>query len=885
MKKPSIKKETPTEQKWYPFFPFLIFTIACLQYVNTCSNDYAWDDALVIRDNAATQKGLAGIKDIWTKPVYIPQRNIYRPIPQTTFALGQHFFGDQPSIGHAVNVLLYGICCMLLFITLQRLLPDYHIAFALLASLLFVVHPVHTEVVANIKSRDEILALIFSLCSLFYFIKYLNQRQLLSIIAVAIFFILALLSKLNAITILAIYPLVYVFRQQNIAQQKNQIGQYAFQFQLLEKNAFPSYFSLVPAIWQPVGLIIFLVLSVIAVVFNLNSIAALCILYWSFLLWQKQDNLTISNWTIAAILLAFVGIFFSLNYSIFTGMLICIYPLIHHKKWHIQQLIPFGILAISLPIIEKPFISAAPILLILLFAYALHKGKQQWTRTGFLLLAIFPFLAMGYIKIGLFMLFLSGLAHFYNKLNTKKTITFLAALLCIIAFLELFITNTNSNNISHQIHQKLFPPKAIPDMYSEKKDIKIIKDNELDLTAINNSLVNISSIEEKYTTIAGIQLRYLGKLIFPYALVHSYGANAIPMLSWKHWMPWLSLLIHFGLLVFAAFRIFRGDPIAFGILFYFITISIYSHFVRLGPDTMAERFLFFPSVGFVIAITFFLVGLCKANVSKKPFSTTRNILFFGLFFLICTGFFIRSFIRNMDWKDNRTLASNTLKFAPNNALIHANYASEWMHVFEQNPTDPKLAHIPQDATAAYEKAIAIYPNYFNAILDLGNVYLKWGKTKLAQQTFQKGIKVNPKNPLPDYYLGLLAFSETNYNNGITQLETCQKKYAAMGKENFITDEIYQQSFMFLARCHFKAGNLPQADAVLQKATAELPTQSMFLVLLGKMYAEQGDLPNAIKHLEAALHIAPSDQSIRSLLYDYHSLLGNTEKAQEYGRPQ
>ena len=77
-------------------------------------------------------------------------------------------------------------------------------------------HPIHTEAVANIKGRDEILTLLGSLAALYFSIRsYQDQKPMLGIWA-AICFFLALLAKENAITFVAIVPLVYfVFTKAN----------------------------------------------------------------------------------------------------------------------------------------------------------------------------------------------------------------------------------------------------------------------------------------------------------------------------------------------------------------------------------------------------------------------------------------------------------------------------------------------------------------------------------------------------------------------------------------------------------------------------------------------------------------------------------------------
>lgn len=99
----------------------------------------------------------------------------------------------------------------MLFFILHNLFKEYNILFPILVTLLFIVHPIHTEVVNNLKSRDELLSFLFGLSSLYYFIK--NQENgLWKHLFLALFFLtLALLSKKTAVLFFAFIPLTLYF--------------------------------------------------------------------------------------------------------------------------------------------------------------------------------------------------------------------------------------------------------------------------------------------------------------------------------------------------------------------------------------------------------------------------------------------------------------------------------------------------------------------------------------------------------------------------------------------------------------------------------------------------------------------------------------------------
>ncbi len=190
----------------------LLFFISFIVFANTISHDYAWDDKIVIQENPRVKKGISGIPALFTK--YSSQfqydQYSYRPITLISFAIDYDLSHGSPHFSHFMNVFYYSILSVLIFIFLSSLFSKYHPIFAFLATLLFIVHPLHVEVVANIKSRDEIFGLLFSIASLIYFLNFLKKNNPLYLIGTVAFYLLAYLSKENSITLLAIFPLVFL---------------------------------------------------------------------------------------------------------------------------------------------------------------------------------------------------------------------------------------------------------------------------------------------------------------------------------------------------------------------------------------------------------------------------------------------------------------------------------------------------------------------------------------------------------------------------------------------------------------------------------------------------------------------------------------------------
>ena len=193
-----------------------IFLLACLQYANTAFFDYAWDDKLVITANEYTLKGVKGLPEIFTKRVSIPYKSEYRPLPQAFHAIEYDLFRGSPHAGHAFNILWYAFTCVMVYKFIRFALVRTGTLFSFLAAALFVVHPLHLEVAANIKSRDEIMALFFGLAAIMLLVKSMEQRRWMLSLAGTVCFLAACLCKSNAVTLLPVVLLVAWYRAKEV---------------------------------------------------------------------------------------------------------------------------------------------------------------------------------------------------------------------------------------------------------------------------------------------------------------------------------------------------------------------------------------------------------------------------------------------------------------------------------------------------------------------------------------------------------------------------------------------------------------------------------------------------------------------------------------------
>jgi protein O-mannosyl-transferase len=130
---------------------------ALLVFANSLSNGFAYDDVPIIHDNARVHQ-LADQSQIWRTP-YWPaageQFGLYRPLAIFGYALQWHAGGGEAWVFHLVNVLMHAGVSLLVLRLLLFFVP---LGAAAAGALVFAVHPVHAEAVANIVGQAELIA-------------------------------------------------------------------------------------------------------------------------------------------------------------------------------------------------------------------------------------------------------------------------------------------------------------------------------------------------------------------------------------------------------------------------------------------------------------------------------------------------------------------------------------------------------------------------------------------------------------------------------------------------------------------------------------------------------------------------------------------------------
>jgi protein O-mannosyl-transferase len=240
---------------WYTFNGFtlqaiLLVVIGLICFGNTFYNEYALDDDVIIIKNQFVQQGVKGIPAIMSSDALASFYNQYggeqqlsggryRPLSIVTFAIEQQFLDTtieadaqlltgkktvHPSAKitherHGVNVVLYILSVLLLLYFLRNFIFKEQPLIPFIACLLFLIHPIHTEVVANIKSRDEIFSFLFFMLTFIQAFRYYETKHKKDLYWALFFYLLAFLSKEYAITILVLLPMLfYIVKKDSLSK-------------------------------------------------------------------------------------------------------------------------------------------------------------------------------------------------------------------------------------------------------------------------------------------------------------------------------------------------------------------------------------------------------------------------------------------------------------------------------------------------------------------------------------------------------------------------------------------------------------------------------------------------------------------------------------------
>jgi protein O-mannosyl-transferase len=589
----------------------VLVAVVLLMYGKSVNYDFTIDDNIFYLKHNSVQKGISGIPETFmygSLEKYNGMKGLqpYRPVTLSSFAIQKQVFNNSPAKAHLINVLLYTLLVLVLFNILLKLLPAAHPLICATIVLLFTAHPVHTEVVASVKSQDELLSVLFGLLALSYAATLIKADKFSAkycVLSVACYS-LALLSKEGVFAMILIFPLAF-----------------------------------------------------------------------RLLLSQSIKR--------------------SLVYSL-------------------------------------PYLGAG-----LLFLFVRH-------------------------------LVLDGQVQNYQN------------------------------------------------------------------TIMENVLFGANGFAQVTATKMEILFHYQRLFFVPWPLSWDYSYNEVPIVDWTSVTAWVSLLLYGGMLIFALLKIKKLPVISFGIFFFLIMLAPTANLFFLNGSTVSERFLFFPSLGLIMAVVYGVASLLKINTATFTGNSIKK--FNWIFGVVIVLFICLSFIRSGDWESNFTIYKAGAADAPNSSRTNLSYGNQFIKLGDNETNRQAKIEYYTDALKYFKKSTDILPSNKDALYAIGLCYASLGNRAKAYESYQHALTYYPKHKSVLNNLGTAFFEEKKYDSAYMYFKRC-----------YNADSSFPKSSQNLAIYFFTVGNYNQAIQYASNAVRLFKYQVLSYDILSKAYKALGNEAEAAKY--------------------------------------
>jgi tetratricopeptide (TPR) repeat protein len=319
--------------------------------------------------------------------------------------------------------------------------------------------------------------------------------------------------------------------------------------------------------------------------------------------------------------------------------------------------------------------------------------------------------------------------------------------------------------------------------------------------------------------------------------------------------------------------------IAFGIFWFFITLSVESSIIPI-KDVINEHRMYLPSFGIFLAITTMLFMLAASMRNRQ--NVVETIVIYVLVFIVIVLSGV-THARNRVWKDEISLWGDVVSKSPNKARGHSNLGSAYM---EQGLVDKAIEE--------YQIAIKLNPDYSHAHNNLGIAYKSRGLIDRAIEQYLIAIKLTPNLPELHYNLGIAYQSKGLTGRAIEQYQIAIKlnsdysrAYANLGNAFMAQglvdraieqyqiaiklDPDYPEAHSNLGGAYLSQGSVDKAIEHLTIATKLRPDGETLHFNLGYIYLKKGDLEMARREFERVLQLNPQNKKAQKLL---HSIIQN-----------
>ncbi|HTM49596.1 MAG TPA: DUF1736 domain-containing protein [Bryobacteraceae bacterium] len=348
---------------------------------------------------------------------------------------------------------------------------------------------------------------------------------------------------------------------------------------------------------------------------------------------------------------------------------------------------------------------------------------------------------------------------------------------------------------------------------------------------VENPLLGAEFLTARLTAVKVIG-KYLWLLVWPAHLSNDYSYNQVPLVEWsfRTWEDWKAVIALCICLAAAAGAIAcyrRCKPVFFFIVFFFAALAPASNvFLRIGT-IMAERFLYLPSIGFAGCVVAGVYSVARRLPAAWPAAP-------AVLAAIALASGARTFARNRDWLDARSLWTSAVLSAPNSFRTH----------------------MLLGATSTHPKGL-----------------------DLALSETERGLAI--LDPLPDRLNDASSYSKAGFlycrigDSGKPRSADWYRKsvnaFIRAGRIGHVAGKISAEPYFGMAIAYFRLGDSARAVEALNATSIEWPRPEFFEGLSGA-YSAAGDLRQAAVTLIEGLVLDPGAARLAAVALELYKLI-------------
>ena len=365
--------------------------------------------------------------------------------------------------------------------------------------------------------------------------------------------------------------------------------------------------------------------------------------------------------------------------------------------------------------------------------------------------------------------------------------------------------------------------------------------------------------------------QYIWKLLWPAALCACYAFHMSTSPSDPRVIAGAVALVVLAFLIVFFWN--RARLVSFGLLFFFLNLAPVLYAPWMAANVFAERYLYFPSVGFCWALGWAGTTLWRTATRHSPKWRALMVIFAVTLAALCTFRIIR---RNRDWRDNETFFKATLASQPDDHIMHINLAALYLDRDDFTKAEQEL-----------QQADKIAPDYPLILDNFALLNLKLKRYDEALGYLIRSILKNPKQLQPHLYLaqvydqtGQADDAEKEYLTAINLSPLSQGAHVGLGEFYFDHGRLQEAEKQFqeslraartlrgywdLGLVYWREGRYAEAEHAFQQAEELQPSSARAHIILGLLYTDIKRNREALRELQTGLKGEPTNpQALEAL---------------------